>query len=148
MAMTTAPSFNSSYITVIHTSAGHLYNESTSTSPDSPMPSGVTVDATASPWSDHSMPRPAIVVLALVCVLLGILGSIMVWQGWKRRRERMKPSSSSHPSPGGDDSTAAQEQGMSEHINVLVNPEAFPFTPPRSGGGMYSDKLDSWAPAD
>lgn len=36
---------------------------------------------------------------------------------------------------------------MGEHFNVLVNPEAFPFTPPRSGG-MYSEKLDSWAPAD
>ncbi|KAK0754081.1 hypothetical protein B0T18DRAFT_386010 [Schizothecium vesticola] len=136
-AMTTAPSFNSPSTTGLLTSAVHLHNESTSASPDSPMPSGVTVDATASPWSDHSMPRPAIVVLALVCVLLGILGSIMVWQGWKRRRERMKPSSSSsHPSPGDDDSAAGQEQQeMGEHFNVLVNPEAFPFTPPRSGAG-------------
>lgn len=145
MTSTTALSFTSSSLTRIFTSAVHPHNESTSASPGSPKASGLTDGATVSPGSDHSMPTPAIVVLALVGVLFVILGSVMVWRGWKRRRERMKPSSS-RSSPGGDDSTAAQEQEeeMGEHFNVLVNPEAFPFTPLR-GGGRYSDKLDSQA---
>lgn len=148
MTSTTALSFTSSSLTRTFTSAVHPHNESTSASPGSPMQSGLTAGANVNPSSDHSMPTPAIVVLALVGVLFGSLGSVMVWRGWKRRRERMKPSNS-RSSPGGDDSTEAQEQeqDMAEHFNVLVNPEAFPFTPPR-GGGMYPDKLDSWARAD
>lgn len=145
---TTALSFTSSSLTRIFTSAVHPHSESTSASPGSPKASGLTAGATVTPESDHIMPTPAIVVLALVGVLFCVLGSVMVWRGWKRRRERMKPSSS-RPNPGGDDSTAAEEQEeeMGEHFNVPVNPEAFPFTPPR-GGGMYPDKLDSRAPAD
>ncbi|KAK1828215.1 hypothetical protein QBC39DRAFT_385208 [Podospora conica] len=85
----------------------------------SARPSGAPVDA--------SMPMPAIIVVVLVCVLLGALGSFMIWQGCNRRRAKMK-SSSGHPSQdGGDDSAAVQEQEehMAEHFNVPVNPEHF-----------------------